>query len=239
MLTCRKAYITCADPLAVTQRSSTSHLANSIIARPTHHPPARTMSAIIDPNISSITFPPIDFTTLARRRIAILATESIEKAFVAEHLNDADPRTLRAWLFRGESPVDALVPIGLDSLFASPYTADFVAEAVRWRGFKKLSRSQTRNLPSHHLEQPHTLRNPRWPFNNVLLRRMPCRSLRPHTRSLSTSTCLSTNFTTRTSSTRHGNSSSTSIYRCHRGPPMPHLEMPGRRRVNQQKQRSV
>jgi hypothetical protein len=33
MLTCRQAYITCADPLAVTQRSSTSHLANSIIAR--------------------------------------------------------------------------------------------------------------------------------------------------------------------------------------------------------------
>jgi hypothetical protein len=96
MLTCRQAYITCADPLAVTQRSSTSHLANTIIARPAHHLPARTMPAIIDPNISSITFPPIDFTTLARRGIAILATESIEKAFVAEHLHDADPCTLRA-----------------------------------------------------------------------------------------------------------------------------------------------
>jgi len=111
MLTCRQAYITCADPLAVTQPSSTSSLANSITARPAHHPQARTMSAIINPNISWITFPPIEFTTLARRRIRqFLATESIEKAFVAEHLNDADSCTLRAWLFHGESPVDALVP---------------------------------------------------------------------------------------------------------------------------------
>jgi len=177
MLTCRKAYITCADPLAVTQRSSTSHLANSIIARPTPHPPARTMSAIIDPNFSSITFPPIEFTTLARRRIAITATASIEKSFVAEHLNDADPCTLRAWLTGRRVGPHRTRPTFRFTLYSRLRRG-----SSQVAGFKKLSRSQTRNLPARHLEQPHTLRNPRWPFINVLHRRMPYRSLRLHTR---------------------------------------------------------
>jgi len=100
-------------------------------------------------------------------------------------------------------------PLGLDPPFASPSTANFVAEAVRWRGSRRYQTARAEltacyldpRLGTYHPVIWNNLirfANPRWPFINVpvddvamaaaakllhrFFRRMPCQSLGPQAR---------------------------------------------------------